>query len=181
VENASTLKKLEIVVRVPGIGSVRRVNVDLPGDDGPHEFSFWMKPEYFDVGPTVKFRLTCPAGDTDWMTLGRDRVVREPPNGQPVQLLAVSPDKTQRPRQYGEAVLVTLFGRGFDKDCKPEGLFNDEPMTVTGYLQEGAFHAQIAYRSLDFRTVGSRYLEVKLVAHSTSDPVETLTHVAFTE
>jgi len=63
-----------------------------------------------------------------------------------------------------------------------EGTFNnDEPITVTSSLQQGVFRAQIAYRSLDFRAAAARYLEIKLVACSTSDPVMNFAHVAFTE
>lgn len=182
VENSATLKGLALEVWVHGIGELARMDVEIPPDDGPHQFSFFHEAKDVDVGPAVKFRMTCPSGETGWMSLGHDREVREKPDGKPVQLLNVAPDHTNPwSGQPGEAVLVTLFGRGFDKDCMPEGRFNGEPMTVTGSLQEGAFHAQIAYRSLDFRTVGSRYLELKLVAYSTSDPVVTSTHVAFTE
>ena len=184
IDNPSLLKKLELEVYVPGFGIVQRMNVtDTPADDREHTIGLWLEARQFDLGPTVKFRVRCPSGDTDWMSLGHDRAARVQPGGQLPQLTAIAPPHTNRPSgQPGEAVLVTLFGRGFDKDCTPEGTVNGSSLEIAGsYVQEGAVHASIEYSSLGYRVVGERYLEIKLVAYSTGIPVETLAHVTFAE
>ena len=115
-----------------------------------------------DFGPVVRFRVVCPAGTTEWKTLGEplpDVPARPEPG---VRLTAVSP-RYIRPSytdSQGGGERIRLSGSGITADCKIEGERDGSPIQLNNpYFRDGAMQGLLLRRDIDDRPVGKRYLD----------------------
>jgi len=122
------------------------------------------------IGPTVKFQLQCPSGETNWLAIG---ALRPAASSALPRIEDITPDhvpeESDQETVNGGAdarVRFLLFGAGFEPDCKARftvnnGQPNDAPTIFWGPKQ---IYADITRRPLSpFDWSEQRYLELRLV------------------
>jgi hypothetical protein len=170
IDNAEKVTKAAISVRAEGGGELQRLDVAV---EPRAQVDFLLDGRSFDLGPTVRFRVRCPAGDTDWYTMGI-----EPP-GVPSEISTprignVTPGYisagTSRPP--GSGVPVTLWGAHFTQGCTPEAKVDETSIELKNvFVLNNQISTLLLYSDLQGRPVSARYLSVNLEVTSTTGMV----------
>ena len=125
-----------------------------------------------EIGPTVKFQVQCPNGDSNWMAIGG---MLPPPSSALPRIENITPDFVReegelegRPNGGGMDALVpfSIFGAGFQRDCTTHFTVNNgAPIEARGgYWPPHEMHVYITRRPLGrFDWSNQRYLVLSLM------------------
>ena len=174
----------EIVVYAPGVGRVQAFDIS-PSAHGTVEFIL-DNPE-FDLGPTVRLRVRCPAGTTDWYTLGTLPMEFNERMQNVFRVANVSPPYIERYKgegvpPAGVGVDVTLWGPQLGRACTPEAEVagsSVEPHNV--YAVDKQVHLLLLRSDLQNRPVSARYLEIQLRLYGPGVAVEDIARLNLRE
>lgn len=167
IDNVEKATKAYISVYSRGVGELQRHDVDLQARS---QIEFFIDGSNFDLGPTVRFRVHCPSGDTDWFVMGNDPL----PSPQKQQIAGVSPGYVEtRGRASGGGVLVSISGVSITRDCTPEAQVDSSAVELKDVVATNQMiNLLLPYEALHGRPVAARYLEVNLVVYGPGMPAE---------
>jgi len=170
IDGADKDTKAEISVRSDGVGELQRFEVAVE----PHaQVDFLLNASSFDLGPTVRFRVRCPAGDTDWQAMGTEGTpissqISTPQIGNVHPQYIATPGSRLRPAGVG--LPVNIVGAHFTQECKPEAMVDDTPVELqTLLILDSEIRTFFLYRHLQGRPVSRHYLLVNLIVSSTKE------------
>ena len=170
IDNAEKVTKAAISVRAEGLGELQRFDVAV---QPRAQVDFLLNGSSLDLGPTVRFRVRCPAGDTDWQTMGIFGTPISPQIPTP-QIGNVIPRSigTRNPRPAGSGVPVTISGVHFTQGCTPEATVDGSPIELkTLLILDSEIRTFLLYSNLQGRPVSPRYLSVNFEVTSTTGMV----------
>lgn len=170
IDNAEKVTKAAISVRAEGLGTLQRFDVAV---EPRAQVDFFLSASSFDLGPTVRFRVHCPAGDSDWHTMGILGAPLSPEISAP-QIGNVIPRyiATRDSRPAGDGVPVIISGVHFTQGCTPQAKVDETPIELkTLLILDSQIRTFLLYRDLQGRPVSRRYLSVILEVTSTSGGV----------
>ena len=139
----------------------------------------------------MRFRARCPGGDTEWFTLGSERLSSEEYSRPLLRVAGVSPNyisldgaviagRGEVPPNSG--VPVSISGPLLTADCTPEASVNGAPVALGNVFPDGhGFRALLLYRDIGTRYVSSRFLEVQLHLRGAGFSNVTIRRVLFVE
>lgn len=164
IDNPEKAKKAYISVYALGIGEVQHFDVDV---EQHAQIEFLLDASAMDLGPKVRFRVRCPAGDSDWFTLGAPpQVGAQPSSG--IQIDSVDPPYIS-PKSIipGVGARVIVRGAKITHDCKLEADVADAPAALQNVaVYDREIRGVLPYEVLQGRGVAARYLEVNLVVEA---------------
>ena len=134
------------------------------------EIEFLLDASSRDLGPTVRFRVSCPAGDTDWYPMGILPAGASSQISTP-QIGNVTPGyiAAGSSRPAGTGVPVTIWGAHLTRACKPEATVDGTSIELKNVLiLNNEIRALLLYSDLQGRPVSARYLSVNLEVTSTT-------------
>lgn len=122
------------------------------------------------IGPTIRFQLQCPSGETNWLAIG---ALRPPTSSAQPRIEDITPDhipeESDLDASSGGAdapVEFYLWGAGFERDCKARFTVNNgQPLDAPARF----WTAQKVYVTITRRPLSrmdwsnQRYLDLRLV------------------
>jgi hypothetical protein len=180
IDSPDRVTQASIVIYSPGIGAIQRLEVPVQAS-GAVEFNLDAAGE--DFGPTVRFRLHCPAGETGWYAFGSAPASFDPDAASKVKITRVTPGYASGSSEPNSGILVTIWAGDM---VTPECSIETEVDGRTVALQ----NAQALYRSMQGllmesdignRAIAARYLEVNLILKGPNGGVEDIKQVRFSE
>lgn len=161
IARPETVEKAEVVLHARGLSDV--VKKEVPVEASRRVYVALERD--FDFGPKVRFRAICPAGTTEWHTLGEPPVPPEKRGASGVAIWSVGPESVgyNTSGMEGTAIRFGISGQGLSSECKAEGQVNGRPIELFTVLffdrkLQGTFNR----REIDERAIAARYLEVKV-------------------
>lgn len=178
IDHPEKVTKAYISIYAPGIGEVQQFDVDVQPRG---QIEFTLNATDFDFGPTVRFRVHCPYGDTGWFIMGSDPMnplqiasSREIGNVNPAYIAA-------RPGLAG-GVPITIASGLIMKTCTPEAQVDSSPVDLQNVVAgDKRITALFPLEALDGRPVSLRHLEVKLVVNGPGIPAADVYNLNFEE
>jgi hypothetical protein len=137
------------------------------------QVDFLLSASSYDLGPTVRFRVRCPTGDTDWYTMGVEPAGVSSEISTP-QIGNVTPGNISawNSRPPGSGVPVTIWGAHFTQGCTPEATVDWTPIELKNVLiLNSQISTLLLYSDLQGRPVSARHLSVNLEVTSTTGMV----------
>ena len=128
---------------------------------------FAIEPSAHSLGPTVRFRASCPAGVTDWYTLGQIPLDSDARMSDVFRISNVTPDSVHySPAMDGESDAgqrVTIWGKTLGLGCRIETQVNGRNVELKSVIAEGRqYRGLLMYRDIDYDIISPRYAELKL-------------------
>ncbi|HET6177714.1 MAG TPA: hypothetical protein VFE61_12320 [Candidatus Sulfotelmatobacter sp.] len=157
---------------------MQRFDVDVqPGA----QIEFFLNASNLDFGPTVRFRVRCPSGDSDWFMMGSDPMYAQ--TSSTAQIVSVYPGYVAT-RGYASAggFPVTISGTKFTSECKPEAQVDYSAVELQNVaVYDKRISLVLPYDALEGRPVAARHLEVNLVVSGPSMPAANTYYLNFVE
>jgi len=180
IDHAEKATKAYISIYARGIGEVQRFNVDV---QPRAQIEFLLDASSFDLGPTVRFRVHCSYGNTDWYIMGSDPT-EFPQSASSKEIGLVGPayiDK--RSLAPGVGVSISIDGAQFTRcDCTPEAQVDGTTVELRNVKAEDRrITAQLPAEALQRRPVVVRHLEVQLVVYGPGMPAADVFNLNFAE
>ena len=161
-----TSARVEVYARELGVIAREEVPIEASG-----KVRFTVDPKgSADLGPTVRFRASCPQGTTDWHELGQAPLPSDPRTDDTLRISNVSPSSiregptdSEDPNQRGVGTRVSIYGKKLSKDCSIDSQVDgssvqlNNPMFINGH-----FEGLLMRRDIGYRSVSPRYVEVKV-------------------
>jgi hypothetical protein len=149
---------------VKEIGDIATMPV-TPMENGVAQFA--IEPSSHSLGPTVRFRASCPKGVTDWHTLGQIPFDYDTRMADVFRIGSVSPDSIRwSPAMDGESGAgqrVTIWGPTLGAGCRIEAQVNGRDIELNNVMFQGRqYQGLLMYRDIDYHIVSPRYAELKL-------------------
>lgn len=170
ITNPDRVEHAELELWAPGVGRVARTPVPAVARGSA---SITVNGD-IDLGPSLRFRVRCAAGDSEWVPLGtRGRADDGPPG---LRIASVHPESISLDQVLvthggeipaGTGVAVRLAGPGLGSGCTPEAAVNGRLVSLSNPHAKsgrafGTVGALLRYSDVGLRSVASRFLEVKL-------------------
>ena len=157
IANPEKISEAELRIESSGFGVLQRQPVPVQASG-----SVTMAVDINeDLGPLVRFRVVCPAGATEWRTLGAPPPSDESSAGG-LTLKSVGPSEI-RPDytgQRGGGERISLYGSGFSAECTIEAERDGSAIQLTNPMfRDGRFSGLLMHSDLDLRPVARRYLD----------------------
>jgi len=179
IDHPEKASKAYISVNAPGVGEVQRFDVDV---QARNQIEFLLDASDFDLGPTVRFRVHCPYGDTDWYTMGSD-----PTNymhsQSTRQISGVNPASTPAHNGAYAGGMPIMIGSGLImKSCTAEAQVDSSSVDLQNVVAvDKRISAFLPYDALGGRPVTVRHLEVHLVVQGTGMAVADIYNLNYQE
>ena len=146
------------------IGDIATMPV-TPMENGVAHFA--IEPSRHSLGPTVRFRASCPKGVTDWHTLGQMPFDYDTRMSDVFRIGSVSPDSVRwTPAMDGESGAgqrMTIWGPTLGAGCRIEAQVNGSDVELKSVIFEGRrYTALLLYRDINYDIIAPRYAELKL-------------------
>ena len=180
---AVTDARLDLMV--PGVGELARVGVAAQESGSVRVEVGSGSPS---LGPTVRFRASCPNGTSQWYPMGTvPATLRRDSASAGVRITNVSPPSIVKTAAMdatrsdaGQKVFVT--GKGLSQECTVETQVNGAPIQLMNSRFNGPrFEGLLLFRDLGYSPVAPRYLEMRLVVKRTGAPVTAIRKLAFVD
>jgi hypothetical protein len=178
IDHPEKVTKAYISIYAPGVGQVQQFDVDV---QARAQIEFTLNASDFDLGPTVRFRVHCPYGDTDWFIMGSD-----PMN--PLQIASsrqignVNPGYIAARPGVGYAVPITIASGLIMKTCTPEAQVDSSNVELQNIVAgDKRISAVLPSDALQGRPVTTRHLEVKFVVNGQGMPAADVYNLNFEE
>ena len=161
-----TSAKVEVYARELGVIAREDVPIQASG-----KVRFIVDPKgSTDLGPTVRFRASCPEGTTDWYELGQEPQPSDTRLDGTLRISNVNPssikegpDDSEDSNQRGVGTRVSIYGRKLNKDCSIESQVDGSSVQLNNPMYiNGHFEGLLMRRDIGYRSVSPRYVEVKL-------------------
>jgi hypothetical protein len=167
IDNVGKATSAYISVYSRGVGELQRHDVDLQARG---QIEFFIDGSNFDLGPTVRFRVHCPSGDSDWFLMGSDPL-QFPQKG---QIAGVDPGYVEtRGRVSAGGFPVSISGVSITRECTPEAQVDSSAVELKDVVATNQrINLLLPYEALQGRPVAARYLEVNLVVYGPGMPAE---------
>lgn len=179
IDHPEKVTKAYISIYAPGIGEVQQFDVDV---QSRAQIEFMLDASNFDLGPTVRFRVHCPYGDTDWFIMGSD-----PMNplqiGTSREIGNVSPSYIA-PHGYapGAGMTILIASGLIMKTCTAEAQVESSNVELQNIVAgDKRLNAVLPLDALQGRPVTMRHLEVKLVVNGPGMPAADIYNLKFEE
>jgi hypothetical protein len=184
IGDPESVDSAELIVDAQGAGKIysEKLRIVKSGD-----VTFKIAPPHGDLGPTIRFRATCPEGTTEWHRLGEER--QDLYDGSSaLRIDSIAPNYVNVTGRLasgaegtGGGLRVKIFGKKLTRDCTVEGQVNGQPIELRGVFgYPGRIEGILYYEDFDDRYVTPRYLEVKVVIKGARD-LGTIKRVPFIE
>lgn len=149
---------------VKEIGDIATMPV-TPTENGVVRFA--IEPSAHSLGPTVRFRASCPAGVTDWYTLGQIPLDSDARMSDVFRISNVTPESVPySPAMDGESGAgqrVMIWGRTLGTGCRIETQVNGRDVELKSVISEGRqYRGLLMYSDINYRIISPRYAELKL-------------------
>ena len=170
--------KLQLYAR--GIGTL--VTMDVPAR--PEGAERLILDSRHNVGPPIRFRANCPAGTTNWYTLGQNPPPLEQRISDTLLVANAAPEFIPSPQteQPGTVVQVSVFGKRLTPDCTIEAQVNRSPVELQNvHYFDKRFQGLLRRDDFGNSVVTPRFLEMKLILHGTKTGVEAIKRILFRE
>jgi hypothetical protein len=170
IGNAEKVTKAAISVRGEAVGLLQKFDVAV---QPRAQVDFLLTAGSIDLGPTVRFRVRCAAGDTDWYTMGIlptgvSSQISTPQIGNVTPAYIAAGNS----RPPGSGVPVTIWGAHFAQGCTPEATVDWTPIELKNVLiLNNQISTLLLYSDLQGRPVSARYLSVNLEVTSATGMV----------
>jgi hypothetical protein len=179
IDHPEKVTKAYISVYATGVGEVQRHDVDV---QARAQIEFLLDASDFDLGPTVRFRVHCLYGDTDWYVMGSDPTnyfqstsTREIGGVNPPYIAKHMPG-------LSGGVPITIASGLIMKTCTAEAQVDSSRVTLQNIAaSEKRISALLPFEALEGRPVTLRHLEVKLVVSGPGMPAEDVYNLNFVE
>jgi hypothetical protein len=178
IDHPEKATKAYISIYAPGIGEVQQFDVDI---QPRAQIEFNLNASDFDFGPTARFRVHCPYGDSDWFVMGSD-----PMN--PLQIASsreignVSPSYIAARMSPSSSIPVTIASGLIMKTCTPEAQIDSSNVDLQNVVAgDRRINALLPLDALQGRPVTLRHLEVKLVVNGPGMPAADIYNLNFEE
>lgn len=160
IDHSEKASKAYISVYATGIGEVKRFDVDV---QPRAQIEFLLDASDFDFGPTVRFRVHCPYGDTDWYTMGT-----VPANyaqaASTRQIGSINPLSIPPAGARAGGVPIMIASGLIMKTCTAEAQVDSSSVDLQNVVAvDKRITALLPFDALQGRPVTPRYLEIKLV------------------
>jgi hypothetical protein len=137
-----------------------------PMENGVAHFA--IEPGSHSLGPTVRFRASCPKGVTDWHTLGQMPFDYDTRMSDVFRIGSVSPDSVRwTPAMDGESGAgqrMTIWGPTLGAGCRIEAQVNGSDVELKSVIFWGPrYTALLLYRDINYRIIAPRYAELRLM------------------
>jgi hypothetical protein len=153
-----------ILVYAPGVGQIQSIDIQVQ-QHGTVEFI--LDPESLDFGPTLRVRAHCPAGTTEWRTLGEPTTQYDPHAADTLAITNLTPEFVARDytqQAAAAAVELTFWGKQISKDCTAEAELDGTTIQLQNpRAMDKQIKALLLRSDLQGRPIASRYFTVSLV------------------
>lgn len=161
IDNADKATKAYISIYATGVGEVQRFDIDVQPRG---QIEFLLDASNFDLGPTVRFRVHCPYGDTDWYNMGSDPM----PYSQTMSSREITGVYPPSIATHGLAptggIPITISSGLIMKTCTAEAQVDSSSVDLQNIVAtDRRINALLPFDALQGRPVTLRHLEVKLV------------------
>jgi hypothetical protein len=179
IDHAEKATKAYLSVYAPGVGEVQRHDIDVQARG---QIEFLLDASDFDLGPTVRFRVHCPYGDTDWFTMGT-----EPTNyAQSTSSREIGSVYPPNVPTHGGAIAggvpITIASGLIMKTCTAEAQVDASGVDLQNVVAgDKRISATLPFEALQGRPVTLRHLEVKLVVNGPGMAAEDVYNLNFVE
>lgn len=184
--NPELVTESHIIIYSPGVGEVQRFNVPVQAEGN---MEFFLDASSVDFGPTVRFRLHCPSGDTTWYTFGSPPRSYDPQANSRHEIANVLPRYTSdnapldTTNMMNSGTLVNIWAGdtvapGCTVETQVEGRSVDLQNVTQMYRQ---MQGLLMRRDVGYRAIAARYLEVKLIINGPKGGLEVIKHIDFSE
>jgi hypothetical protein len=182
IASPERVEKAELRIVAPGFGIVQREPAPVQANG---VVTVAVAP-IDDFGPVVRFRVTCPAGTTEWHALGARPLPYEQRSTMTFGITGVSPSHIKPDfigeRQPGSGVPISVGGRGFSPECTLEAQRDGAPIELNNpYFRDNALRGLLLHRDIGNRGISGRYLEFGLAIHGPGVGQINHRHVLFNE
>jgi hypothetical protein len=161
INGAERATKAYITINSSAVGELQRFDVDVQPRG---QIEFMLDASNFDLGPSVRFKVHCPYGDTDWFIMGSD-----PMNYLQAQstrqISGVNPAYVRaQAGPLGAGLPITIASGLIMKSCTAEAEVDSSHVDLQNIVAgDKRITAQLPYDALQGRPVTLRHLEVNLV------------------
>jgi hypothetical protein len=179
INNAEKASKAYISIYAAGVGEVQRFDVDVQPRG---QIEFLLDASDFDLGPTVRFRVHCPYGDTDWYLMGSDPM-DYPQRISGREIGGVYPNYiAMHGHTPSGGIPVTISSGLIMKTCTAEAQVNFSSVDLQNIVAtDKRINAVLPTDVLEGRPVTPRHLEVRLVVSGPGMPTEDVYNLDFVE
>ena len=159
--------RLEAYAREYGV--ISRMDVPVQARGTAH---FVVEPRgTVDLGPTVRFRATCPAGTTEWFELGQVPQSYDAQRANTFGIMNVAPtsikdgpDDSADSNQRGVGTRIKIFGKKLSAACSIDAQVDGSSVQLNNPLfYDGRWEGLLMRRDHNYRAVAPRYIELKFV------------------
>ncbi len=149
---------------VKEIGDIATMPV-TPTENGVVRFA--IEPSSHSLGPTVRFRASCPKGITDWYTFGQIPLDTDARMSDVFRISNVTPESVpDSPAMDGESGAgkrVTIWGKALGAGCRIETQINGRDIELNNVLfLDRRYEGLLMYRDINYDIISPRYAELKL-------------------
>jgi|RhiMethySRZTD1v2_1073278.scaffolds.fasta_scaffold21027_7 hypothetical protein len=184
IPDPGTVTEATLKLYVGEIGDIATQTI-TPEANGVAQFS--VQPRSHSIGPAVRFRASCPQGETGWYTMGQmpldydDRM-----SSKTLQIGSVMPQSIRWSPALdgsagdGAAQRVTVWGPTLTPDCKVEAQVNGSSVELMNVRFMGkGFEGLLKFRDIGNTTISPRYAELKLLITRNGRKTEAIKRIAF--
>lgn len=170
IPEPKTVSTATLKLYVAEVGDIAKMDVPIQ-ESG--RVQFVIEPPQHSLGFVVRFRASCPAGVTDWYTLGQVPLDYDARRADVFRITNVTPQSipwTQGmdPDNSGAGKRFHVFGPRLTADCTIEGQVNGSTVELNNVLYiNKQFEGLLMYRDINYESVSPRYAELKLVIKRT--------------
>jgi hypothetical protein len=181
--NPSTVTEAQLKLYIEEVGDIATQTV-APAEQGTATFA--VDPKSHSIGPWVRFRATCPAGTTDWYTLGQIQLDYDTRMSKDFRIGSVMPQSIRWTQSLSEnpdaAQRVKIWGPGLPADCRIEAQVNGRPVELNNvhYLNK-QYEGLLLNRDIGNSPISPRYAELKLIINRSGRRIATVKRIAFVE
>jgi hypothetical protein len=178
IDHPEKVTKAYISIYAPGVGEVQQFDVD---NQPRGQIEFTLNASDFDLGPTVRFRVHCPYGDTDWYIMGSDSMSPLLINSSR-QIGNVNPGYVAARPGGSYGVPITIVSGLIMKTCTAEAQVDYSSVELQNVVAgDKRINAVLPADALQGRPVTVRHLEVKLVVNGQGMPAADVYNLNFVE
>jgi hypothetical protein len=179
IDHPEKATKAYISISAMGVGQVQRFDVDVQPRG---QIEFLLDASDFDFGPTVRFRVHCPYGDTNWFIMGSNPM-SYPQSLSTREISGVNPPSIAlRGAGLAGGIPITIASGLIMKTCTPEAQVDYSGVDLQNVVAgEKRISAVLPYDALQGRPVAQRHLDVNLVVERQGMPVADVYNLSFVE
>ena len=170
IPEPQTVSSAVLKLYVGEVGDIAKMDVPIQ-ERGRVQFD--IEPRQHSLGFVVRFRASCPAGVTDWYTLGQVPLDDAARRADVFRITSVTPPSipwTQgmEPDNGGAGKRFHIFGSRLTADCAIEGQVNGSTVELNNVLYiNKQFEGLLMYRDINYDSVSPRFAELKLIIKRT--------------